>query len=98
VSRRIGVEGRHDAPAPKVMDANHNVTDEKLIPLPFSLLQAGDASNNDVRPKSPPVAPKLRNRAIRRGQEREYVGVRISSSTNGIHSYWRGRAGHISAR
>ena len=73
VSERIGVEGRHNAPAPKVVDANRHVTDEKLTPLPFPLFHPGDASDDQVGPKPPPVPPKLCNRAIGRDQERKYV-------------------------
>jgi hypothetical protein len=73
VSERIGVKGCHDAPAPKIMDSSHHVTDEKLPPLPFPLLEAGDTSNNDIGSKPTPVAPKFCNRAVRCDQEREYV-------------------------
>jgi hypothetical protein len=62
VRERIGVEGRHNAAVPKVLNGNHRVADQKVLAFPCSLFKTGDIANNNVRPKSSPVSSELRDR------------------------------------
>jgi hypothetical protein len=82
VRERIGVEGRHNAAVPKVLNGNHRVADQKVLAFPCSLFKTGDVANNNVRPKSSPVSSELRDRAVGRHQQRKYVEAIQAVVTN----------------
>src|SRR6267378_1363633 len=74
ISRKgIRIDGRHDTASAHTVDRDDDFADKQLPARPVTLVESGNAANDDIRAQPSPVATELSDRAVGSDEERQDI-------------------------